>query len=465
MVQPGALRVGRPPVEGTLRGTATIDVALGFLAVALITLLTAFFVAAEFALVASDRKRIEQLAAEGVRGAGTVLAALRTLSFQLSGAQLGITVTSLLVGFIVEPTIGEALAPIITTLGVPEPSALGVSVTFALILATALQMVVGELIPKNVAVAKPWPVGRAVVGPLRVVNSLFKPVIRFLNASANATVRLLGIEPREELNQVRSLEELELLIRSSGQEGALPEEELSLLVHTLRFRDKTASDALTPRTSMCALSRDSTLAEMTRRALETGHSRFPVLGDGLDDIVGVAHVKDSHAVPYGARAHTTVEAIMQEPLMVPESRPLPLLLGEMRGQRKHLAVVLDEYGGTAGIITLEDLIEEIVGDIEDEYDPTAMPQAEAGPPSGEQVLSGLLHRDEVAEAVGLEMPEGDFDTLGGFVLDLLGHIPVEGERARYDGWELEVVAMERKRIDKVLVVVPPPQGTARTEGS
>lgn len=400
---------------------------------------------------------MEELAEAGHRRARGLLVALRQLSFQLSGAQLGITVTSLLVGFIVEPTIGESLAPVVQRLGLPEESAGGVSVTLALIFATAVQMVLGELIPKNLAVAKPLGVGFSVVNPLRFLNAAFRPLIRFLNASANATVRLLGIEPTEELSGVRSLDELELLIRSSRQEGVLPEEEASFLARSITFRDKTAADILMPRTSMVVLARDDTVSGMVERALETGHSRFPVTGEGLDDIAGIAHVKDVLRTPPTERATTPVTEIMQESFFVPESRHLPPLLSEMRRERKHLAVVLDEYGGTAGIVTLEDLLEEIVGAIEDEHDTAAAAQEEPRP-AGPQMLSGLLHRDEVAELAGLELPEGDYDTLAGFMLAQLDRVPEEpGARVSFEGWSLEVTEMDKRRIAEIRAVPPPPQ--------
>jgi len=411
-------------------------------------------VAAEFALVAADRPKVEELAGQGQRRARGLLAALGSLSFQLSGAQLGITVTALLVGFIVGPTLGEALAPILEGFGLSQESALGLAVTLALLFATAIQMVLGELIPKNLAVARPLGVGFAVVNPLRLLNASLRPVIMFLNASANFTVRRLGIEPREELRGLRSLDELGLLIRSSRRGGVLPEEEFSLLARSISFRDKTTGDALMPRTAMIAIGCDATVADAVRMALETGHSRFPVTGEGLDDVVGILYVKDVHRVRPEDRAATRVAGIMQEPLLVPESRPLPSLLSEMRRERKHLAVVLDEYGGTAGMVTLEDLLEEIVGDIEDEYDPASAVGDEAATPTGTYMLPGLLHRDEVLDAAGLELPEGDYDTLAGFMLTELDRIPKVGDRITFEGWSLAIAGMDRHRIAQVAAVAP-----------
>jgi CBS domain containing-hemolysin-like protein len=278
-------------------------------------------------------------------------------------------------------------------------------------------------------------------------------VIRFLTGSANAVVKLFGITPRNELVAIRSVDELKLLIESSRHKGSLSEEEFLILARAINFEGKSAADALVPRVSIIALEQQTTLADMTRLALESGRSRFPVYAGDIDNIVGIAHIKDTFPYSPEARRNIRVSRIMTDPLFVPEQRPLQSLLAEMRRDRIHMAIVLDEYGGTAGIITLEDLMEEIVGEIEDEYDPTGG-RALTGPAGDVPILSGLLHRREVEEACGFPMPEGDFDTLGGFVLDLLGHIPEQGEHASYAGWELRVVEMDGNRVSQVLLVAP-----------
>ena len=288
-------------------------------------------------------------------------------------------------------------------------------------------------------------------------NTLLRPLILLLNSAANWTVRRLGIEPREELIPVRSLEEIDLLIHSSRDEGALHEEEFSLLARSISFGGKVAADALVPRTSMVALPRDATLADLTKIALESGHSRFPVYGTDLDDIVGVAHVKDTYGINAEERAGAPVSSIMRPALFVPESRDLRSLMVEMRRQRRHIAIVLDEYGGTAGIITLEDLLEEIIGDIEDEHDPSAMPPALTASPEGVHVVPGMLRPDEVMEATGFAIPEGDYETLAGFLLALFERIPAQGDHVSHEGWELKVVKMAGHRIDQVLLVAPPPR--------
>ncbi len=338
------------------------------------------------------------------------------------------------------------------------------SVAVALVAATAFEMVVAELVPKNLAVARPLPVAFLVVRPLIAVNRLFRPLILFLNNAANWTVRRFGIEPQEELTAVRSLEELDLLIHSSRKEGALPKEEFELLAKSIEFGNKSADDALVPRVNVVALQEDETVARMFEVAIEHGNSRFPVYGKDLDDVTGIVYVKDGYAIPLDRRATTPVSEVMQEPLVVPESRPLASLLLEMRRQRRHMAVVADEYGGTAGIVTMEDLLEEIVGDIEDEYDAADAARLTT-PPEGIHLLSGLLHRGEVADACGFEMPEGHFETLAGFLLDRLDRIPEGGEHVSYDGWEFKVVEMDGRRISQVLCVAPSVSDTADEEES
>lgn len=419
----------------------------------LLILAHGLFVAGEFSIVTVDRNRIEQMAAEGHRGARSTLEAVKSLSFQLSGAQLGITVTSLIVGFIAEPTLGEAIAPLVESTGLPETSVRGASIAIALLFATAAEMVVGELVPKNLAIAEPLKVAFVAATPLRLFNKALKLVILFLNNSANWTVERFGIEPQEELAAVRSLEELQMLVHTSRAEGLMPEEEFSLLTRSFSLGGKTAADALLPRTSVVALDQHRTLEDVATIALESGHSRFPVYGEGLDDILGVAHVKDIYSIPLQRRPMTLVAETMRETITVPESRDLESLLVEMRRERQHLAVVFDEYGGTAGIITLEDILEEIVGDIEDEYDPSSSSPL-TNPPGGVNLVSGMLHPDEVREETGFAMPEGDYETLAGFILSLLRRIPEQGEHAGYDGWELKVVEMDDRRIAKVLLVAP-----------
>jgi CBS domain containing-hemolysin-like protein len=417
-------------------------------AVALLILLTGFFVAAEFAIVAVDRSLVERKAKEGERSAKRILSSLRNLSFELSGAQLGITVTSLIVGAIAEPTVARLIEPLVSSLPlVTVTSAAAVSLTIAFILATGASMVFGELVPKNLAIARPY---RSAVWfgiPMQMINRVLRRLILFLNNSANWTVRRLGIEPREELAGVRSMEELELMIRSSGEEGRLDDDELELLTRAITFTAKVAADAMVPRVSVVGLSRHDSIAELRRTSAATGHSRFPVYDEDLDDIVGVVHVKDSITVPESRIPVTPVGEIAKPALQVPESSTLEYLLSELQKAGRGMAVVVDEYGGTAGVVTIEDLLEEIFGEIEDEYDVDVVETA-----SEEiDVLSGLLHRHEVEDLIGFEWPEGRYETLGGFLISRLGRFPQIGETIRVGEVSFEVLAMDGHRVDQLRV--------------
>ena len=447
------------PAPHPARQATPIDTAIGLLAVLLLILATGFFVAVEFALVAVDRDRVDLDAQAGSRRARATSTALRRLSFNLSGAQLGITVTSLVIGFVAEPTIADAIEPLTEAL-VGEERASGTAIVVALVLATFVTMVVGELIPKSLAIARPRATAYVLATPMVIVTRVLGPVIRLLNGAANWTVRRLGIEPQEELTSVRSLQELELLIRASGEEGTLEPEALTLLTRSIRFGEKDAASALVPRRAVQSIGVDDVVATLADRAVATGHSRFPVVGADLDDVRGVVHVKDVYGVPYDERSDRPVESIMVPAFVVPETRDLADLLADLRLFGTHLAIVVDEHGGTAGIITLEDVLEEIVGEIDDEHDRPS-PRLTRVQRPGEWLLDGTLHGDEVFDACGFLVPDGDYETLAGFVLQELGHIPEVGEGFDHDGWRVEVVALDGHRVATIrLRRSAPPRGTA-----
>ena len=401
------------------------------------------FVAAEFSLVAVDRDRIEALADQGSGAARTTLRMLSRLSLTLSGTQLGVTVISLVLALVAEPTVERIV----------ENHALAVALD--LLVVTVLQMIIGELVPKGIAVAAPVRVSLTLSRPLRMYGVVLSPLIRLLNKASDAAVRRLGVEPRDELRSVRTIDELELLITSSGQEGTLDHESFEMLTRTIRFGHKTAADALVSRVDMVAVSRDATVAELVALSLDTGYSRFPVIGRDLDDVIGVVHAKDALRIPIESRPSTPVTELATPAFFIPEGRDLESLLTEMRGNAVQLAVVADEYGGVSGIVTLEDLLEEIVGDIEDEYDPVSVTPPV---PSPTTIVEGTLHLDEVREATGFDVPDGPYETLAGFVLDRLGHIPAPGERVLHDGWQLEVVELDRRRIASIRVTSPEGRG-------
>jgi CBS domain containing-hemolysin-like protein len=428
-------------------------------AFALLTAGNAFFVVAEFGLVTVDRVEIAQRADAGDRRARTVRHALHELSFQLSGAQLGITITALLTGYLAEPALSRLFTPLVEPVAGDATDA--VTHALALVLATLVSMLFGELVPKNAALARPMRAALATAAPLRVFSRLFRWLIGTLNGSANWVVRRLGIEPQEELASARSPEELGLLAAISARAGALPAETATLLRRTIRFGEKRAAKAMTPRVDVVGLTSTATVADLIRMSRETGHTRFPVYENTLDLVTGVAAVPDALGVAPDRRAVTPVSAVAREPVYVPESLGLDKVLTALRAADADLAIVVDEYGGTDGVVTVEDLIEELVGEISDEYDlnlPDAGAAAVTAPGGGRlRLVDGLLREDELHEQTGFELPEGPYETLAGFVLARLGHIPVVGETVEENGWTFTVVDVERHRIGQVRVVAPPPE--------
>jgi CBS domain containing-hemolysin-like protein len=431
-----------------------IDWLLVLLSVGLV-LACGMFVAAEFALVTVDRASVERAAGRGDRTAAGVLAALRQLSTQLSGAQLGITITNLLIGFLAEPAVASLLHGPFEAVGFSTGTAAGVSVVVALVLATAVTMVAGELIPKNLAIARPIETARAVQRFMRAFTAAFRPVIALLNGTANRLVRAVGVEPAEELASARSPEELVSLVRRSAAQGTLGQDTALLFLRSASFPDKRARDVLTPRVRLATVGAGDPVAAVVETSRRTGRSRFPVLGpDGLDDVVGVVHAKHVPLVPYERRAGTPVRDVMEPPLFVPETLELDDLLVQLRQRGLQLAVVVDEYGGTAGVVTLEDLVEELVGPVQDEHDQAERPARRL--PGGGWLLSGLLRPDEVAELTGIELPRDPrrYETLGGLVTTYLDRIPEPGEQVEVPGVRVTVVAMDGFRVDQVAVEVP-----------
>ncbi len=432
-------------------GESTIDTALGLLGVGALIGATAFFVAAEFAFVTVDRNRIEQQAAEGSRVAQSVDALLKKLSFQLTGAQLGITVAAVVLGFVAEPTVATLVEPTMEAV-VGARAAAEVSLALALVLATVGTMVIGELVPKNVAIARPEAVAKLLAAPYRMYGTIAGPFIKLSDSLANQLTRRMGVEPADELKHVPTLEDLEYLIKSSAAEGTLHPDEVLLLTRSLRFGEKEADEVMVPRVEVRSLDATSSVADLVVLSAETGLSRFPIVRGSIDDVVGVVHVKAALAIEPAQRRSTPVTAVMRDVLAVPESRELVSIMIDMRRRRLPLAVVVDEHGGTAGIVSMEDLLEEIVGEIDDEHDDATELTVIEG--EGIYVLSGGMHADEVRDACGFEMPEGRYETLAGFVLDHLQRVPSEGEVFRFDGWRIEIVEMDRRRIATVRLHEP-----------
>ncbi|MEU6173338.1 hemolysin family protein [Streptantibioticus parmotrematis] len=417
----------------------------------LLILANGFFVAAEFGLVTVDRPEAERAAAAGDRRARGVVAALRRLSFQLSGSQLGITITSLVVGMLAEPALSHLLTGPLTAIGLGE-AASGVAVVLGMVLASSVQMVIGELVPKNWAVSRPLAVARMVAGPQRAFSRLFRPVIELLNASANRLVRALGVEPTDELASARTPGELVSLARHSALAGAIEQDTADLFVRTAGLGGLTAQSVMTARVKVSALEDTTTAADVLNLTRATGLSRFPVYRERLDEVVGMVHLKDALSVPKHLRDRTPVGRIAVAPLLVPETLPVQPLLEQLRSEQP-IAVVVDEYGGTAGVVTLEDIVEELVGEVRDEHDDAdadtpelAQAPAQDGHPAWD--ADGACRTDILAR-IGLEAPEGPYETVAGLVADLLGRIPQAGDVTELPGWRIDVLEVGHHRAERI----------------
>ncbi|WP_287903272.1 hemolysin family protein [Arthrobacter sp.] len=421
---------------------------------------TGFFVAVEFSLVALDQAQVQAAVDDGDEAAKPLLACLKSLSTQLSSCQLGITLTTLLTGYVLEPSVGSLLKEPLRGLGLADPTP--VSLVIAMIAATVFSMILGELVPKNLAIAQAMAVGKAVARPQLVFTMIFKPAIIVLNGFSNKVLGIFGLEAKEEISGARTPDELASLVRRSAEMGTLDPGTAEFLARTLRFSDKTAADVMTPRFRMETLDAVEPVTAVVDAARATGYSRFPVTGESVDDIRGVVHIKKAVAVPTANRAELEVGYLMTEVFRVPETIPLDDLIAELRASNMQLAVVLDEYGGTAGVVTLEDLVEEIVGEVADEHDrrrPGVLQGAD-----GRWFFPGLLRPDEVgAQIKGLVIPEdGSYETVGGFVMSSLGRIPVAGDHVAVHGGELRVVRMDGRRVDR-LAFLPRDEETAEGE--
>ena len=415
-----------------------------------LTLGTAVFVASEFSLVTLDPGLVEGQTAPEDRRGQSVVKALRRLSTELSGAQLGITLTTVLLGYTTQPAVARLLRlPL-------QDSVLGqavggiVAAVVAIILVNGFSMVVGELIPKNLAISRPLPTARMVAPLQRGFTSALRPLITLFNGSANALLRSVGVEPREELSGGRSPQELAALVRRSAEVGTLDESTATLLTNSIEFTDLTAVDVMTDRLRLVVVRREESAADVIDVSRRTGHSRFPVIGDSSDDIVGLVHLRRAIAVPYERRSEVPAAALMVDAPRVPETVHLGPLLVELREQGLQMAVVVDEYGGTSGVVTLEDVVEELVGDVADEHDRRRASTARAA--DGSWLLPGVLRPDELVEVTGLHVPaDGPYETLGGLLMFVLGRIPVGGDEIVVDGVRLRVDAMAGRRVERVRV--------------
>ena len=437
---------------------------VGLILITVLTAATGYFVAQEFGYVAVDRGKLKQLADEGDQAAARALKVTARLSFMLSGAQLGITVTALLVGYAAEPFLGDGLAELLGGAGVSRAISLPLSVGLALVIATVVQMVLGELAPKNLAIARPEQLARALSLSTLIYLTVAGPLIRLFDAAAVRLLRRVGIEPIEELPSGATPKDLEQIIAESREEGHLDAEMSTLLDRGLDFRELTAGEAMVPRVDVHVVRADEPVSRVVE-LLDTGHSRFPVRGtEGVDDVVGVVGIADVLGVPPPERTTTPISVVSAAPLLVPATLPLPTVLDRLRAGHRQLACVVDEYGGFAGVITLEDLAEELVGPIRDEDDPPE--RAPARQEDGSWVVPARWRIDEVADSTGISLPEApEYDTLSGLVMRELGRVPEVGDRLEiglpaetdHPGEEprarVEVLAVDRHVADSVRLTV------------
>ena len=413
----------------------------------LLTVGTGMFVASEFALVNLDRGELEARDARGEKGLKPTIKALKITSTHLSSAQLGITLTTLLTGYTFEPAISSLLRGPLLNAGVPESIVPGIGAVVGIFIATVFSMVIGELVPKNFALALPRQTARFVVPFQTLFTTVLKPVILLFNNTANRIIRSFGIEPKEELSGARTAEELSSLVRRSALEGSLDQDHAELLHRTLLFSDHSADDVMTPRVRMTSVRSTDTAAEVVDTAVATGYSRFPVIGEDSDDIRGVIHLKQAFAVPLDERTTTAAEDLMVQPLRVPESMSVDTLLGLLPQEGLQVAIVTDEHGGTAGIVTLEDLIEEIVGELEDEHDRAYVGVVRTGKSI---TFDASLRPDELKERTGIDVPAGeDYDTIAGYVTDELDRIPELGDEVPLSDGVLRVERVFGAHVERI----------------
>jgi CBS domain containing-hemolysin-like protein len=423
------------------------------LAVLVLVAANAFFVAAEFSLVASRRTRIEALARQGDRQAKLVQKAIQSLDRYISATQLGITLASLGLGWIGEPAVASVFERLFQ--GWPSPFDLvathAVATTIAFTLITVLHIVLGELAPKALALLHPEATSRWVVAPLIGFTIATNPFIWVLNGAANATLRIFGMRAPTESERVHRPEEIVMLVKQSQESGHLARQDVRLIEGVFEFSEKTARDVMTPRTDVIALEETLTVEEAAQRIGDAGRSRYPVYGESADDVVGVIHAKQILA-NLGKAKYQKLRAIVSEPLFVPGSREVEDLLTDMKRAKRHMAIVVDEYGGTAGVVTMEDLLEEIVGEIYDEYDRTEVQPSTSG---AERTLPGNMEIAEANKRYGLGIETDQFQTVGGFVFGTLGRLPKEGDVVPVNDARLEVLKMDKRRVATLKITAGP----------
>ena len=415
----------------------------------LLLLLNGFFVAAEFALVAGRRTKIEQLAQEGDKRARIAADAMGQVSLMLSGVQLGITMASLGLGAVAEPALAHLIGSAIEGIVHLSPTVVhSISFVVALTLVVFLHMVIGEMAPKNIALSQPERSALVLARPLKAYVAIFRPFIALSNGIANWVLRLFRVEPRDEILTASTAQEIAVLIAQSAEQGVLDRFEHRLLSGAIGFGDRDARSVMVPRTEMTAVPLLATPQQLEQIVLETGHSRIPVYAQDLDQILGFFHAKDLLRIEAASMTKPLDRRFIREMLVVPDSRKLHPLMFDMRRERRHFALVIDEHGGTAGVVTLEDLLEELVGEIQDEHDITELGVQRID--ENTFVLPGGFRVDDAAERLGIPLPEGDYETVAGFLMERLGRIPKRRDVVEHEGWRLRVRTMHRRRVVEVL---------------
>jgi CBS domain containing-hemolysin-like protein len=418
------------------------------LAVVALVLGNGFFVASEFALVSLRRSRVEEMVAKGVLGARAVQRATNNLDHFIAATQLGITLTSLALGWLGEPTLGHLLESVFG--GAPGGKTLAVIIAFSII--TTMHIVIGELTPKSIALQYPEQTSLAIAQPLAIFDLAFRPFIVGLNATGRTMVKLLGLRAPSGHELVHSTDELKLLVEASGRAGTLEESEREMISRAFDFADFAAHEVMVPRTRVVAIAADTLGPAILRQVKDAGYSRYPVFDGSLDQVVGTLHVKDLlDVVLRGGLASVKARDLAREPLLVPDTLPADELLERMRRTNTRMAIVIDEFGGTAGLATMENLVERVVGSLRDEFERRPDPEIERRP-DGTVIVSGLMLIGDVNTTFGLDIDDAEFDTIGGYVFGQLGRLPVIGDRVPVKGYDLVVDGVIGRRVDRLRFV-------------
>jgi CBS domain containing-hemolysin-like protein len=433
------------------------------LATVLLVVANGVLVGAEFALTGARRTEVQRLAESGDRRAHSALVAMGELPLMLAGAQLGVTMASLGLGYVAEPTFAHLIESLLASfVEVPPTLVHTVSFVLGLGIVVFLHMVFGEMTPKNLTIAAPEKSALLLVWPTRALVIALRPFVHLLNGLARLCLRIMRIEPPEELGQSHDIQEIAMIIEQSARDGTLGEGERRLMSGAISFGERDAASAMVPRTEVTAVPITATPEEIEQVVVASGHTRLPVYERDLDHVLGFLHSKDLLEVPRDNRRRPVSSALVRKMMVVPESRKLRSLLADMRRGRHHLALVIDEHGGSAGVVTLEDVLEEVVGEIRDEHDASELGVEDLG--GGGYLVPGGLRVDEAKELIGIDLPPGEYDTVAGFLMDALGRIPKRGDEVGVADWRLRVRSMQRRRVVQV-VIERVPEPAARAAGS